>query len=81
MEENQEECGFGIGDTVRVIYCRKWKSWHTPHWADCYTGKVLRLNPTTVTIEVKDSHDGARAVRVDYDDLVLVSKGQSTKLG
>lgn len=76
MNKSQEEYGFGIGDTVRVNYCRKRKSWHTPHWADSYTGKVLRLNPTTVTIEVEDAHDGTRAIRVDYDDLVLASKGQ-----
>lgn len=63
-----EKVNFKPGDKVIIKYVDGVKPWNTPRWCFGWTGTVVRLNPTSVTVEFEVNEPGQKTInrRIDY---------------
>lgn len=59
------------GDEVRIKHPYGVVSHHTPAWCIGWTGKVVRLNAQTATVEFEVNEPGRKTLRryIDYQDI------------
>ncbi len=63
-----------VGNIVRIRHNMGMKSLYTPQWCEGWTGRVVRLNPLSVTIEfdVEEPNRPTVRRRIDYDDIQMI---------